>query len=426
MPTVVTLLVAVVLVLATVGVFISFPRTTIGVKTWAAIVAMLVHFVGLSQLYKALTERLPQAYKSGNPIARTATFALFAVVGFCCEFLCIPSALNAGRLASWTSSNIVGLTPLSFAAYHVAAPLLAPTVFVLLASKVRTARMLDAQKRHLGAMARAINGLQFPEQPLLQAELNSGTVTAEEASKYERTLAKVCYAALKAVVVAGQYAETDVAGATGILFLADPVAKVFVPVTIVGAEPAYRDKLESFRPPFWAVQSFKNLYNLSVEQAKTRSRKSKDLLVEFRESTKAMVSTTGVVYEVERELGIDATQHSYSLTFRDELFADLELDDRPVFEQIVGIPILLYGRKLGVFLLLGNREHTFYLRDRIYSVVGDLIGSAIKSGIVLGYFRREGLPGVFTASPKVREDAELAPAISILNTMRGDFSQSCK
>src|SRR5262249_50271710 len=142
------------------------------------------------------------------------------------------------------------------------------------------------------------------------------------------------------------------------------------------------------------------------------------LLRRFRDDTKTLVSMAGVVYEVEKELGIDATQHSYSLMFRDELFDELDADERPTFQHVVGIPIVLDRRKVGLFLLLGSRDHTFDLRDRVYSAVGDLLAASIRSGILLGFFKKKGLTDVFTSAPKLRDEAELLTPISILNTVR--------
>lgn len=383
--------------------------------------SILGYYITAWQIARGLDGRAVEFREATHPRRRRLAYAGFALLGVSCATLLVISVVNLVRILRDSEQD--GLSLAGAVTFHVGAPLVGPAVFAALVFKVNAARMLDLQKRNIQTLAKSLNRFEMPPDAIIGLEKQARLPTNTIANSYQNLLDDACEGALRTASLTGQQLREGTAGDAVILFLADTKGEVFVPVASAGTSPRYKQVLAEFRPPFWRVDGFVARFNEHARMKRHGTLSAIDLLEHFREESKDVVSTTGVVYAIERKLCFDHTLRSSCLTFRFEPFNQMETEDRPAFQQLVGIPVTLFRRKLGVLLFLGSRRRAFHENDAVYWIVGDLIGAAVQLGIMLGYFRRFGLGGLFTRAVPVSDPASprVARLVTLLNSVSADF-----
>ena len=214
------------------------------------------------------------------------------------------------------------------------------------------------------------------------------------------------------------------------LFLADRNTKTFVPVTVIGSD-AYKAALASFRPPFWDVDRFGTTYDKYVTSVADHHFQASPTTVRtFRTETASYASLVGAVYEIERKLGFQMKDfRERSLLFRFEPLGHLRPEDEAIEPQsLVGVPITLFRRKVGVLLLLSNRLNGFHTQDPIYPLIGDLVAGAVFLLLATGNLKERGLDHLFGDAPLLRDpgDASLLASIGLINRLNHLFEPKGK
>ena len=75
---------------------------------------------------------------------------------------------------------------------------------------------------------------------------------------------------------------------------------------------------------------------------------------------------------------------------------------------------------------MASRERVLYTRDKIYRLIGDMMGAALQFGLFRGLFEAKGLKDLFLAAPKLRTTQELQDLFRFINDLAPDFSKPCQ
>lgn len=319
---------------------------------------------------------------------------------------------------------------LSFFISRVATPSILIATTGMLIFKVRSVHNLDQQKKTARSIAEAINRW---------ASMNPNTpdVTPEQekvkVSKYSLLLKEICGKSLHLASATGNRTGQVTEDLCAALLLPDHDDESFSVPVIVGPNTLESALLEH-KAPFFKPEKFRLIYNQYYEKLKEKDiPNNREFLDEFRNDSKNYISSAGVIYEVERVISFEDLQDK-CLAFRFEFLNNIQKDEREPykFRQLVGIPVTLVGRKVGVLLLMSHRPKQFYLKDSIYQILGDLMGSAINVGLHDSNLK-SFFPTNFSLEncPRLDLDSDTSPsknrgeAVRVVKGVRHDFSVEC-
>lgn len=285
---------------------------------------------------------------------------------------------------------------------------------------------MDQQKKIIKSITRTINRWAWLNQK--DAKNNP---QKEKISRYSLLLEEICNKALHLASTTGNRASPPVGDLCAVLLLPDHQKEHFHATTCVGPS-AFKSALINHKPPFFKPAVFRDLYNKyhSLSQ-KNDSPDPSELLRQFRRDSEDCISSTGVIYEIEKRISFEDLHHR-CLAFRFEFMERIERAERKSykFRQLIGIPINILGRKIGVLLLMSHRPKQFYPYDSIYWILSDLMGMAIAAGIQdpeLKPFFPEDLS--LEQCPFLDSEADISErreeAINVLNGVKYDFSVEC-
>lgn len=289
------------------------------VGTFASIFSF---YISAWQFTDALQARIADASQPLRNPRRVLSFSIFSFFSFFSAALFVVACVNFARLLKADLP-----TDAMSVLYKVIFPFLVPALFLILDFKVRAVRMLDMQKASLKEIGRALNS--WPLEDL--HSLPPAPVTSSQLRQsYHHLLDALCQRSLFAASLAGHQENRNVTGLTAVLFLADTKAQHFVPVAIAGGTPNYRNALERFRPPFFKVEEFRQKFNQvhrKLRKQPVSKRELPAILHQFRKGSKNCISTTGVVYAIERRLVFSKNLYDSCIAFRFE-FLDQLPDER--------------------------------------------------------------------------------------------------
>jgi serine/threonine protein kinase len=284
--------------------------------------------------------------------------------------------------------------------FTLVGPIFTGLLCLLLIYKSQQIRIMDIQKYYIREMTGSINWRNHPvalieDNKRSQRAINPGKSDSDLLDKnYEENLERLCFRAqIAAASTGGKFNPSDI---TSTILVANTEDRIFIP--IVSSRYRYKEVLSASRIPFVNLDAFQQQYNESCTQRNLETHRSRFMMLrDFRERSKDHVSTAGIVFETETILNYTNVFHK-CLTFRFEFLKELIQEgtdiDKYLFRQVVGMPIFISSKKIGVFLLLSRRSHTFYGKDKIYRIIQNCIGSEISIGFSIGYFARLGFPNL--------------------------------
>jgi hypothetical protein len=394
-------------------------------------VAVVTFYLVAFRLAKRFNDRLAASKDAAQVPTKGRSFLLYVALIVVVILFSLGGVTNLLRILSGDFLPID--VPVWYVfVFDVFIPFFSVGLLLLLDFKVRTVRMLDLQKRYVKEMSSSLNGWSLPEPALPYFEpAGPIDITGEVAESYECLLQSICRYSLLAASITGQQERPNLRGMTAVFFLADAKdgeCRSFIPVpaAIAGGTPEYKAVLQELRLPALNAKAFFEIYNAyhrRVQDERPDKRRLKAILNDFRAATSNVVSTTGLVFAVERRLVFDDVVGK-CITFRFEPFERLPANQRSLFDiqHLVGIPINIFGRKIGVLLFLADYPKAFYQRDKIYWIIGNVFGSAIKLGVTLGYFRSKGMGNILSNAPVLTaSDDARATIIEQVKAMKSDF-----
>ena len=328
-------------------------------------------------------------------------------------------ALASHSFAIARERRVTDIDPMIFVSFNVLVTLFMIAFLAALTLKTLGTRMLDQQKLHLREMVRARN-----EMPAESMERLRSTDRCEpsinDLDTYRMLLYKICKNSLKAASEAGLQLRRARRGRIALLFLARPERRDFFPFVMVGGSTDYFEALSKNPLKYFDADRFVDHYNAfrgRRRDALDQGREPPDLDV-FRRETRDMTSSPGLVYALEKRLAFDRP-FERCLTSSFDFLSSIPEHERHHYEfkQMIGIPIFSSGRKVGVLLLTSRTRHSFHTSDRIYWVIGDVLGSALELGVSLGMFRTHGVESL-CAMPGTENPDRL---VELINQLQHDF-----
>lgn len=390
--------------------------------------SLLGYFLAAYHILHELTARLKQRLirPSGESVFQ-ANWGAFVVLVLLSLLSVALSAMGLANLFVLLGGGVSDGMAV-FIIKEILLPFLCALLLILLHVKVRANRMLDYQKHFLTNMASARNDWNLPLDKLQFIE-PQGSCHLDKADddRFRELMESVCGNALLAASATGRRHLGKLDDLIAVVFIADTTYGTFRNAAIAGGTPEYREYLLDFQPSFLDITQFVQRYNEycdKAERGKLRRNKAMEMIDEFRDSVQPFASTAGLVYALERKLVFDnAYEKCMTTSFR--FINELPKDQRHLFRfrQVIGIPISVFQKKVGVFLMFSLNRRSFYASDSVYWIIGDMIGTTIQLGISLGYFERFGLMNLLRNAPYAATDEELAPIIGIINSLRTDFSR---
>lgn len=242
---------------------------------------------------------------------------------------------------------------------------------------------------------------------------------------YQGVLAEICELALDAVSQVGTAWRRRHRNAT--LFLVD--ANGFVPHVVVGgAGNVLKNALSQCDHSYFQRRQFESLYArfherwLDESRVSRRRKKAKRArLAEFRKDSVTVVSTPGVVLGMEKKLAFDRVATRCLTTQFDCLLGNVSEAYRRRFKfmQLIGLPIVVHDRKVGVLQFTAARRWTFHTSDRMYQISANIVGAALQKGLEFGLtpaadLAQHGMP---------RDAGEAVAVIRVMNRVSWDFSR---
>lgn len=373
---------SVVLFLLSIG--LSKASTSRSVATWILLLgsaaSLAAYYFAVLPLFRHAIDRWTAAVTlpDNDRIKRRIVVVSYTLLFVAVIFVAILSVVDLPSLFVGTSI----LVPSAFANvyYRLCVPLLALFLGLALIYKLHAATMLDRQKQNIVTLLLPLDDANIiPAAPFLMSSPSSPPPRTHA----ERLLLEdLCTKAIVAATRVGLRVNPPKAEIVSGIFLADPASRTFVPLATYGGSAAYENAMETFRPPFLDFERFRTLYlEYAKRVADKQPRNLAPYLNEFRRESSTSVSNCGLIFDLERKFSFGPSLYTRCIAHRFEFLARIPEHERRrfMFEESVGLPITILGRKVGVFLLLSNRYGTFYPRDRgLYTAIANLVGLGVR------------------------------------------------
>ena len=278
------------------------------------------------------------------------------------------------------------------AAVYFIYPMVLSVVVLGGALSVRTATSLWRQRDHLRSMAGDIVGWQDGCPP--KRTYHDFEVTQLQKS-FDTMMNGVCRCALSAASYTSLALQRRPENRVCLILLANPETRRFRLAANAGGSLEYLKHLNNpeTAPPYFDLDRFVELYNKTCEEAKNAADRSPEAAFEriqgFRSQLRNCCSAAGVVFENYGRLGFDDTYDrciTTSFAYLDGI-RDRREKERNKFQQAVGVPLKMFGRKVGVMMMLSTERSWLYPYDDLHLALGDLVSGALQAGYMRGTLR---------------------------------------
>lgn len=371
------------------------------VESWVVLAAsaasIVAYFVGLLPFTRQVLEswRAAHDFTKRDRLKRRVVIACYSTLFLLSVFLAGIFVVDLAQLLLTGALRVDWRATLWM--HRLAAPGLVAVLSLALLFKLRTSTMLDRQKQGLVALLGPLDDPKIlgTATPLLMRSRQTRSVPGSHPPA-KRLLEHICERATSAATRVGLRISPPRASVIAGFFLADVTQKTFIPIASFGGTAAYETAMETFRPPFLDFQGFKGLYeSFAIKTARDPKSDLTSMFESFRLASRGLVSNCGMVYALERTFAFGPNLMGRCVAHRFEFLQAIPEAERPRywFEQSVGIPISVLGRKVGVLLLLSNRYGTFYPHDRsLFLALGGFASLAVRNLFQSGAIE-EWIPG---------------------------------
>lgn len=290
--------------------------------------------------------------------------------------------------------------------------------------KVRSARMLDAQKGFAKDLGRRISNWHFAAGGPDPLSPSDGQVES-----YKDLLRSLCEISIKAAYSTGLKTfsrESDGQGLIAVLFLANNGRRKFVPVAISGGTPEYENAIKQFPPPFLNHRELLAAYNEVVRaRANGNIQDDKSALERFRDRAKSHVSSTGIAFALNKKMVFNQSLLARCLAFRFDFLKKIppEQRERFHFKQLVAVPVAIAQRSVGVLLFLSNRPRVFYSKDNIYYILSDWMAAAVDLGIRSRMLDSAGFADFYGSEQEVGSESNVEEVLQVINALSPKFDR---
>ena len=253
----------------------------------------------------------------------------------------------------------------------------------------RSAVSLNGQKRSLSEMLNRLAGWRDTETEPSQTREGETPIASQAAAQepFDDLLRRLCQTALLAAADTSVRRSAQAEDRVCLLFLANPGSERFSLRACSGGTPGYLRHLRGggSAPHFLDPERFAARYNEFCERVR-RAPPADDaarfnLIEDFREGLGDCCSTAAFIYGMNRRLGFNDT-YDRCITTSFAYLRGLDADEqkRNQFQQLVGVPLKVNGRKAGVLLMLSTERKWIYPFDKLHLAIGDLVSAALQSG----------------------------------------------